>query len=455
MAERELPKEYHFNGRTYKPHPAADCFPLMVGAAYKDLIDDIRENGLQQPLLVLGDYLLDGRNRVLAGLEAGLSMFPVTELPSTTDAIVVVASLNIHRRQLTSTQRSNAAANLRELARAAYLDNNPGAVDPDSLPEAEDFTAADMGVGPEAASSSGAAAPAAQPAESPDDFPPLPGGQAPADLAEANGGPGLSQRKLADAYGVSAMSVSRAERVREAAPDLRDPMRDDVITLHDAMRIQHEPEDVRRQAVQDVRDGKATTAVAAIRERYQRDPVVGPNGGSSDLDASAVPAETPPGELAVPPALLGHVRTLLGGISFDPCSAVWCAERVDAAEWCGAEQDGLLAEWKGSVWVFPPPDRAEPFLVKTLLELDAGHVRVAAVLVPMEPWGDATLRAFGSPAFKGLVVPASPITCKRPDGSTVRPDKPLWLLLFGDLQAVASDVFRTFAAAVLVPQIAK
>ena len=73
-------------------------------------------------------------------------MFPVTELPSTTDAIVVVASLNIHRRQLTSTQRSNAAANLRELARAAYLDNNPGAVDPDSLPEAEDFTAADMGV---------------------------------------------------------------------------------------------------------------------------------------------------------------------------------------------------------------------------------------------------------------------------------------------------------------------
>ena len=312
-----------------------------------------------------------------------------------------------------------------------------------------------MGAAPDAGSSPAAAAEASQPSEPADDFPPLRGEQTPADLAEANGGAGLSQRRLAEAYGVSPMSVSRAERVHEAAPDLRDPMRDGVINLDDAMRIQHEPEDVRRQAVQDVREGKATTAVGAIRDRYQRDPVVGPNGGSSDLDPSAVPAETPPGELAVRPALLGHVRTLLGGISFDPCSALWCAERVDAAEWCGADQDGLLAEWKGSVWVFPPPDRAEPFLVKTLLELDAGHVRVAAVLVPMEPWGDATLRAFGSPAFKGVVVPASPITCKRPDGSTVRPESPLWVLLFGDLQAVASDVFGTFAATVLVPQTAK
>ena len=82
---------------------------------------------------------------------------------------------------------------------------------------------------------------ATQPVEAADDLPPLPGGRSPSERIES-GGPGLSQRKIADAYGVPPMSVSRAERVRQAAPDLQAPMRDGVINLHDAMRIQHDPE---------------------------------------------------------------------------------------------------------------------------------------------------------------------------------------------------------------------
>ena len=127
---------------------------------------------------------------------------------------------------------------------------------------------------------------ATRPVEAADDLPPLPGGRSPSEPIESNGGPGLSQRKVADACGVSPMSVSRAERVRQAAPDLHAAMRGGVINLHDAMRIQHEPEEVRRQAVQDVRDGKATTAVAAIRDRYHRDPAAGPNGGPAPEPSS-------------------------------------------------------------------------------------------------------------------------------------------------------------------------
>ena len=140
---------------------------------------------------------------------------------------------------------------------------------------------------------------ATQPVEAADDLPPLPGGRSPSERIES-GGPGLSQRKIADAYSVPPMSVSRAERVRQAAPDLQAPMRTGVINLHDAMRIQHEPEEVRRQAVQDVRDGKATTAVAAIRDRYHRDPAAGPNGGSgthrrqSDVDPAQQCGGQPP-----------------------------------------------------------------------------------------------------------------------------------------------------------------
>ena len=428
MADRELPTEYVFNGRRWKPHPAADCVPLMAGALFENLVVDIRENGMSQPVLVLGEYLLDGRNRALAANKAGLSIIPVNELPPDTDAIAVVASLNIHRRHLTVTQRSNSAAHLLELARAAYLDNNPGAVDPDTYPEDDDFRlGVDYGVDGDGA---------------PRDADPAPG--------TATGR--LSQRKVADDFGVSQTSVSRAERVRQAAPDLGAPMRDGMITLPDAMRIQNEPEEVRRQAVQDVRDGLAGSATHAIRERYHRGPVADPRGAPGlDVAPPQEPVEVPPGELAVPPAVLHYVRTLLGEITFDPCSAEWCARRVRAAEWCGADQDGLLVKWRGAAWVFPPPDRAEPFLVKTLLELDAGRVSAAAALVPME-WSDATLRAFGAPSFYGVVVPTSPISCKRPDGSAVRPPKPLWLLLFGEVRALPADVFGTFAS-VLVPQL--
>ena len=456
MAERELPREYNFNGRTWKPHPAADCFPLMVGAVFKDLVEDIRANGMSQPVRVLGEYLLDGRNRVLAAIEAGLSTIPVIELPRETDAIALVASLNIHRRHLTNTQRSYAAANLLALSRAAYLDNNPGAVDPDTYPEDDDFgygadggAEGDGGPGqtdPQAGAAPGDAEPPGQ----------LPDGRDAADLLLTNGGGPLTEREVADAYGVSRGSVNRADHVREQAPDLGPPMRDGVINLTDAVRIQHEPEEVRRQAVQDVRDGVASSATRAIRERYHREPVAAPKGAPPPEVASPeAPAEPPPGELTVSPAVLGYVRTLLGEIAFDPCSAEWCARRVRAAAWCGADQDGLLAEWRGAAWVFPPPDRAEPFLVKTLLELEAGRVSAAVALVPMAPWSDATQRAFGAPSFTGVVVPASPIGCKRPDGSAVRPPEPLWLLLFGEMRALPADVFGTFASTVLVPELTR
>ena len=75
--------------------------------------------------------------------------------------------------------------------------------------------------------------------------------------------------------------------------------------------------------------------------------------------------------MTVSPTVLGFVRQLLGEIAFDPCSADWCAEHIGAHDWCGVDTDGLVTEWPGSVWVFPPPELADPFISKTLLELEA------------------------------------------------------------------------------------
>ena len=219
QSDKPFPTEYAFNGRVYKPHPAADCFPLLTGTRYQDLVDDVRHNGLVMPVLVLGDYVLDGRNRLLAADEVGLSTVPVRELPADTDAVAFVASLNIHRRHLTATQRSASAARLLKLSHAAFRDNHPDEPDPDKLvsPIANDPVLAASGPAEPDSSEAGAAesSPRAQrpsrvPVTSPrpsadaddgndgdDDVEPavpLPGQQV--DLTEDNS-PVLSARKVA------------------------------------------------------------------------------------------------------------------------------------------------------------------------------------------------------------------------------------------------------------------
>jgi hypothetical protein len=85
-------------------HPYAELFPLMDEAALQELADDIGQNGLQQPIWTLDGQILDGRNRWKACRIANVECKAVEYEGD--DPLGFVVSLNLHRRQLTPSQRA-------------------------------------------------------------------------------------------------------------------------------------------------------------------------------------------------------------------------------------------------------------------------------------------------------------------------------------------------------------
>jgi len=94
-------------------HPAADVFPLIPAAEFYQLVDDIKANGLQEPVILHEGAILDGRNRYLACLEAGVE--PTFAPFRGGDPVAFVISANLRRRHLDESQRAMVAAKLATL----------------------------------------------------------------------------------------------------------------------------------------------------------------------------------------------------------------------------------------------------------------------------------------------------------------------------------------------------
>ena len=99
----------------YRVHRAATLFPIMSGREFEDLVEDVKRHGLREPVVVSGDQLIDGRNRVRACAAADV-VPDVRELEAGIDPVSWVMSVNVHRRHLDASQRALLASRLCEVS---------------------------------------------------------------------------------------------------------------------------------------------------------------------------------------------------------------------------------------------------------------------------------------------------------------------------------------------------
>jgi hypothetical protein len=190
-------------------HPAANIFPLMQGDDFAALVDDVKANGLLEPVwLTAAGELLDGRNRARACAAANVPI--ATKVYTGADPIGFAVSLNMKRRHLTTGQKAAVAADLEKVYAAEGLRR--------------------MAAG-------GAASAPGRPAEK---------GQA--DLPDLSDKAWQARDQAASVVGTSGRAVSRFKRVQETAPELAEKVRGGHVALDRAERIVRDLEAAERRA---------------------------------------------------------------------------------------------------------------------------------------------------------------------------------------------------------------
>jgi 16S rRNA G966 N2-methylase RsmD len=196
-------------------HPAANLFPMISGDEFDDLTNDIKTNGLIEPLwLTVDGQLLDGRNRAAACRESGVE--PRFRVYEGNDPISFVVSLNLKRRHLTAGQKAMLALEVL----SAYEEQGRKIM-AEAAPKAHESKK---------------------------------GNEGSADLHYPKEQGPRSADKAAGVVGVSGRAVAQAKRIEKHAPDLAEKVRTGELALDKAekqvtRRLQTQDEQQAREIV--------------------------------------------------------------------------------------------------------------------------------------------------------------------------------------------------------------
>jgi hypothetical protein len=108
-------------------HEMANLFPMLDADELKALASDIFENGQRERITLFEGKILDGRNRYIACLHAGVE--PLFTEYNGRHPVDYVVSLNLKRRHLNESQRAMVAAKLANLSDGQRADRVAGSID--------------------------------------------------------------------------------------------------------------------------------------------------------------------------------------------------------------------------------------------------------------------------------------------------------------------------------------
>jgi ParB-like chromosome segregation protein Spo0J len=103
-------------------HPVSALFPELPENEFEALVADIVQNGLREPIHVMGKAIIDGRHRYRACLAAGIEP-QFVQVAEHADLNALVISLNLRRRHLSESQRAMVAAKLASIERGHFNGN--------------------------------------------------------------------------------------------------------------------------------------------------------------------------------------------------------------------------------------------------------------------------------------------------------------------------------------------
>lgn len=101
---------------SYELHPLCTLFPRLTGAEFDALRDDIKTNGLRQPIVLHAGMILDGGNRYRACVDAGIE--PTFTEFAGGNLVSFVLSANLHRRHMSAGQQAAIVASAQDWAKA-------------------------------------------------------------------------------------------------------------------------------------------------------------------------------------------------------------------------------------------------------------------------------------------------------------------------------------------------
>lgn len=100
-----LPGEQCASHQQFEFHPVLTIFPEMSEEEFRELKNDIKDNGLIEPIWLHDGQIIDGRNRYKACSQLGIKP-AFTEYKGDGSLAAFVVSLNLKRRHLNESQKA-------------------------------------------------------------------------------------------------------------------------------------------------------------------------------------------------------------------------------------------------------------------------------------------------------------------------------------------------------------